>query len=508
MRGRSPLSRILSRLLGSLVPPHSYRRRRFLKLAALAGGGFALANCAAPASKTSPPIAVIGAGLAGLSAAFHLQKQGLVPTVYEGRSRLGGRVYTQTQVWGTDTYLDLGAVLVNTDHTEVKTLCQELGISLYERQGIPNLAKVVFFFEDRRIPMAEMAEALAPLAAQLAADAKLLDEDFDQYAPALDRLSVTAYLNQHQAKIRQPFGRSLLQAALRSEYGSEPEELSSILLLYLLPAVKDDEVEVLSQSDEAYTILGGSSQLAEGLAAKLTTPVQWNRVLKAVTLEGETYRLTFADGSTETAAAVILTLPPPALRRVDLAVPLPETLRRYIQEIQLGRNEKQFGRFQKRVWHEPGGFSDACWSDRTFCTGWDDSVRVGSTAGTFTFFHGGKEVAALQQQSPAAWQQTLQQTLGRMLNRTDLAALQRSDTLRSAWSNDPFSQGSYTRFAPGQVTAFAKVFYTENSTPVFGNLAFAGEHFSEESWGYMNGALETGRRAAEAIAQNLKPQSR
>jgi monoamine oxidase len=395
--------------------------------------------------------------------------------------------------------------LVNSDHTDVQNLCQELGVSLYERRGIPNLEDVLFFLGDRRIAMADMAAALAPLAAQMATDAQLLAEDFDQYAPALDRLSAAAYLDQHQAKIRQPFGRSLLQAVLRSEYGSETTELSSILLLYLLPTVTDSEVEVLSQSDEAYAILGGSGQLANALAAKLSQPVQFNRTLKTLAREGEGYRLTFADGSTATATAVIVTLPPPALRQVDVTIPLPETLQRYFQEIQLGRNEKQFGRFRKRIWQEAGGFGDACWSDRTFCTGWDDSVRVGGTEGTFTFFHGGQEVEALRQQSPAVWNQTLQETLGRLLNRTDLAAQQLPDTLRSTWTTDPFSQGAYTRFAPGQVTAFANVFYTETSAPIVENLAFAGEHLSAESWGYMNGALETGRLAALAIAKNLKP---
>ncbi|NJK59162.1 MAG: FAD-dependent oxidoreductase [Oscillatoriales cyanobacterium SM2_1_8] len=127
----------------------------------------------------------------------------------------------------------------------------------------------------------------------------------------------------------------------------------------------------------------------------------------------------------------------------------------------------------------------------------------GGTEGTFTFFHGGREVEALTQASPATWNQTLQQTLASLLQRPDLADYQTPDTLRSAWSNDPLSQGSYTRFRPGQLTDFANVFYTDEGAPVVDNLAFAGEHLSEEFWGYMNGALETGRRAALAIAQKL-----
>ncbi|NJK59163.1 MAG: FAD-dependent oxidoreductase [Oscillatoriales cyanobacterium SM2_1_8] len=344
-------------------------------MAALAGGGLALNGCAAPVRSR---VAVIGAGLAGLNAAFQLQKQGLAPTVYEGRSRVGGRVYTRSQVWGNATYLDLGAVLINSDHEEVKTLCQELGVPLYERQGSPDLENTAFFFDNRRIPIAEMGAALAPIASQLAADAALLEQDFERHGSALDRLSATAYLDRHREKIEKPFVRSLLQAAMRSEYGSELADLSVLGLLYLLPTVEQGQVEVISQSDEAYAIVGGSGRLAEALAAQLTNPIQFQKTLKTLAPEGKAYRLTFADGTAETVDAAIVTLPPPALRQVEMGVPLPPTLQRYFQEIQLGRNEKQFGRFRQRVWREAGGFGDACWSDRGFCTGWDDSVRVGA----------------------------------------------------------------------------------------------------------------------------------
>jgi monoamine oxidase len=68
---------------------------------------------------------------------------------------------------------------------------------------------------------------------------------------------------------------------------------------------------------------------------------------------------------------------------------------------------------------------------------------------------------------------------------------------RMHWPSNPFMRGSYSCFAPGQITAFADAF-----EPVDG-VVFAGEHLSEDHSGYMNGAAESGRIAAETAARLL-----
>jgi monoamine oxidase len=65
---------------------------------------------------------------------------------------------------------------------------------------------------------------------------------------------------------------------------------------------------------------------------------------------------------------------------------------------------------------------------------------------------------------------------------------------RMAWPQNPFMRGSYSCFGPGQWFGLAGAF-----APV-GRVVFAGEHTSEEFSGYMNGAAESGRIAAETVA--------
>jgi monoamine oxidase len=82
---------------------------------------------------------------------------------------------------------------------------------------------------------------------------------------------------------------------------------------------------------------------------------------------------------------------------------------------------------------------------------------------------------------------------------------------RTAWAKDPDFGGGYSTFAPGQYTRFRAHLYVESDHPAerqqvtVGNLAFAGEQFSDEYYGYMNGAAQTGRLAAAAIYAALFP---
>ena len=75
---------------------------------------------------------------------------------------------------------------------------------------------------------------------------------------------------------------------------------------------------------------------------------------------------------------------------------------------------------------------------------------------------------------------------------------------RTRWTEDPLTRGAYSRFAPGQLTRFAPLFAVETAgqpprAPQAGPLLFAGEHIYDAFAGFMNGALQTGRIAAEAL---------
>ncbi|MBA55138.1 MAG: monoamine oxidase [Pseudomonadales bacterium] len=490
-------------------------RRAFLRNSAI--GGAALASSTALTGclgARSERVAIIGGGLAGLNTAYQLGQAGMKVKVYEARRRLGGRVHTIHNALGDGLYTDLGAELVNSDHDDMLALIDDFGIGLTNRKAPSDLDEVAYYFGGYKRSEAEMAAALAPLAAQLMLDAELLDEDWDTYAPIFDNLSLKAYLDQHQDKIpATPDIRDLVEGAVRVEYGVEPNDSSALQLLYLLPVVDGDHLEVLSTSDEMYAINGGSETVVDGLRAVLEGQLHTDRALTKIKQTTTGFRLGFNKGRDVEADYVVLALPFTALRHVDMQLELPETLHRFIHEVDLGRNEKVIAGMSQRVWLGDSGFQVEAWSDQTVSLLWDASQRQPELPeGALTFFAGANEVDVTATGTAAEQGQALIEEFSNVI--PGLSHGSNGKFLRTAWHNMPYIGGGYTNFKPGQYTELAEEWlYIEADDPAeaqyfaVDNLVFAGEHTSDEYYGFMNGAAQSGRLAAQYILQCILKES-
>jgi monoamine oxidase len=492
-----------------------WSRRRVLKTAAVLGATGLVSGALPPRARagmpgdggTPPVIAIIGGGLAGLQAAYHLQQAGVYTTVYEARGRLGGRIRSRRHGVGAGLVIDIGGEFINTDHADMLALVQAFGLRLFNRradaQRFP-IPEVGFYFEGQIHMEQEVADLLRPLAAQIAADAARLDRDFDRFAPPLDALSVTAYLDQHADTIPVPFIRTLVENSIRTEYGVEPEASSALQLIFNLPTVQDDHVEVVGASDETFVVEGGSGQLIQALAGQIQTRMALQRV-EAV---GSGFRLGFATGQVVDADVVILAIPFTVLREVELQVSLPPRLRRFIQEVDLGANEKVIAGFAERVWRQADGFVKEAWTDLGFSEVWDATQRQPQREdGALTFFVGGREVQAVQAGSATAQLERLLPQFARFIPGAEEAAT--GQVVRTHWTQSRWTRGGYTNFQPGQLTRFGEWLWVESDDPEerqevhVGNLVFAGEHVSDEFYGFMNGAAQTGRLAAEFVLRQV-----
>jgi monoamine oxidase len=494
------------------------KRRRFLRMTALAGGS-AIAAMTIPRlqaawSQSSPKIAIIGGGIAGLNAAYQLKKMGLIATVYEAKPRVGGRIHSVTGAIGTGLITELGGSFINRNHEDLLALVEEFNLSLLNRkQAIEKMPfpDEGYFFEGKWHSETEVAEKLCPLARQIAADAALLDEDFEQYAPAIDNLSVTQYLEQHTDKIPEPFIRVLIENTIRTEYGVEPDRSSALQLIYNLPTVEEQEVTILGASDETYEVEGGNSKIIDALAEALGEQIQTKKNLIQIQRQGNGYRLTFRDFSIVEADYVIIAIPFTVLRHIKLKIELPATLQDFIKQVDLGRNEKVFAGFQKRVWLQPQGFTETVWSDLGFSQVWEATQpQTEQQASALTFFLGGKEVAAVASQTLSSLGKTFLQRFEKII--PEAIATATGKFFRTSWHRDSFVRGSYTNFQPGQYSKFSSFMYVESENPeerqdvMVDNLVFAGEHLSDEFYGFMNGAAQTGRLAAEVVASKIADQ--
>jgi monoamine oxidase len=493
-----------------------WTRRRLLKLAALATGT-ALATTlphserAWSRDRRNPKIAIIGAGIAGLNAAYQLKKAGLTASVYEARQRLGGRILSVTGPVGEGLVLDLGGHFVNTNHADMLELANEFGLKLFNRTEdaarFPFPEKA-YYFDGKIRSEEEVADKLRPLAQQISDDADLLDKDYKKFAPMFDRMSVASYLDKHADKIPEPFIRVLIEDTIRTEFGAESNQSPALLLLFLLPTVDGNKVEVLGNSDETFVVEGGSGRIIDSLAQALFGQIFTRRRLTQIQSRGRGFHLTFSGNYTVYADYVIVAIPFTVLRDVKIQVDLPKRLRRFIHEANLSSNEKLEAGFDQKVWRRENGFVQEVWTDLEFSEAWDATQRQADRKdGVLTFFVGGNQAIAVQSGSTQSQGKKFVDLFENIIPGAKGAA--NGSFLRTQWTRDPFTKGGYSSFKLGQLTDFADFFYIESDDPEerqdvnVGNLIFAGEHVSDEFSGYMNGGAQTGRLAAEAVLRNL-----
>ncbi|PTS90670.1 amine oxidase [Sphingomonas sp. HMWF008] len=482
-------------------------RRAVLLALGASGMAAALPRPAFAAGANGGPIAIIGGGIAGLTALWHLTQAGIDARLYEARARLGGRVYTSREK-GRPT-LEAGAQLVNTDHADMKMLTREFGTPLIDRKGAAH--RTMILADGKEVPEGKLASALRGIAGQIDADSVRLDQDYAKVAAELDRMSFTAYLDKHAALMPDAWVRHLMEATARTEYGVEPGAASAIELVFNLPAINGRRIDVLSRSDERYLISGGSSALVDAMAARLRDRIQTNRRVVRVDPFGAPngqggVRLVFADGKTVDAANVIVTTPASITRKIDFRVPLPPLWRRFIAEVGLGANMKVQAGMSARPWDKAIGRGGEIWQTKPgagLASGWDGSVRGGTASGdVWTWFLGGAEVATAEVPEPGVLARKFAGQVESGI--AGMTAATSAFARRTNWHRDPMALGAYVNFRPGQLTRFGRLIWTEvdgiAKAPVSaGPVLFAGEHLSDAYPGYMNGAAQTGRLAAGVI---------
>ena len=491
-------------------------RRKFLKNAALmgavglAGSCFPLVGCSSNKSD-KPKVAIIGGGIAGLNAAYQLQKSGVNATVYEANSRIGGRMLSVPLE--NQLVVDLGAELINTDHEDMLSLVEELDITLFNRvedSAASTFPADAFYFGGVAYSEDQLAADLELIAAQITSDAALLDEDWDTNAPIFDELSVEDYLTQHADKITKPYILDLFKNVMRTEFGVETDESSAIQFILVLPVIDGQSVDLLSYSDEVYSVVGGSSKITDALGEKLGDNIKLEKTLTKIKKEESNYLLTFADDSTVTAEYVIVAIPFTVLSGITIDAPIPSLLSSFISEAKMGSNEKVIGGFSSRFWKQENGFTNAAWVDGGFSEVWDETSRQSSlTNGALNFFLGGDQARALSETTDlnSLGTQFVAELDAYLPGATSAAT---GKFIKSSWTNSSLTKGGYANYEPGQLTQYGSLLWIESEDAeerqevVFDKLIFIGEQLSDAYYGFMNGGAQTGRLAAQYILAEIE----
>ena len=342
---------------------------------------------AAPAPSGSPRIVVVGAGLAGLCAAYDLRKAGYRATVVEASTRLGGRCWSYNSgELGPGLVAEHGGELIDQGHTQTRQLAQELGLDLDNLLAgeAPGTESASWFLGQRYSyaqATADIKEIWQTLHKDVsAASYPTLFDSYTQRGWELDHTSVYDYIEQvvpggHAS----PLGR-LLDVAYTIEYGGDTSEQSSLNLLYLLAYSGQGQLRIFGPSNEKYHVRGGNDLLVRRLAEKLGDSVVVGTPLQSIVRNGDgTYRLGLSGSPAVTADHVVLALPFSLLRQVDYSrAGFDAIKRKAIAQLPMGTNSKLHVRFDRRVWRDQGCNGET-YADLGYQNTWEVSrARPGS----------------------------------------------------------------------------------------------------------------------------------
>ncbi|RYY19298.1 MAG: FAD-dependent oxidoreductase, partial [Sphingobacteriaceae bacterium] len=192
---------------------------------------------------------------------------------------------------------------------------------------------------------------------------------------------------------------------------------------------------------------------------------------------------------------VICTIPFSILRDVELQVALPKWKTNAIEKLGYGTNSKLLLGFDSRVWRQYQN-SGYVFTNQNIQNGWDNSWAQPGKNGGFTIYQGGTEGLQLGNGTPESQSIPFIDQLNKMWPGCKAAFNGR--VKRMHWPAYPFTKGSYACYKVGQYTSIRGA-----EQKAIGNLHFAGEHCSLDFQGFMNGAAETGRLAAEEILEKI-----
>ena len=428
-------------------------------------------------------VIVAGAGLAGLTAARALSRRGAVVRVVEARDRIGGRVWTHREEPLAPYHADMGGEFIDRNQKAIRKLASDLDVPLVRvlRRGFG--AALEHRGRVRVLPSPKpVTDALTRILGPAARAFKAAECDWGStIAAAIGRQSLREILEGADAEPRV----QAYATGLRGLYLADPEDLSALV------AVEQVLADPPPGREPMYRVAGGADRLVQALHDDAGCRVDVRHIVRAVSEEDNGVGVTIEGvrGRRATARAdyLVATVPAPLLLEWSITPGLPDLQRRAFESLVYGPATKAVLRFSSRWWRRRG-------RPRAFATNlpigavWE-SAEDQRKAAMLTLLAGGSASAALR---------TLLDTdAGGLMPRLRWLGGKSKEApavVSVSWEDDPWSRGGYAVFSPAFDPALR-----DSLSRGTRRILFAGADTSRDFQGYMNGAVESGLRAAEEI---------
>lgn len=448
---------------------------------------------------TDADVIVVGAGMAGLTAADRLTAAGRSVLVIEARERVGGRVLNEApDAAAPEQVVEIGGQWLGPTQTRARTLAARLGLQLYathtdganlleRRDGgllryrgtIPRINPVV---------LADIGQAQTRLD-RLARRVPLQAPWRAPHAGHQDAVTLGTWLRRNVATRT---ARELLTVAVRAVWACEPHELSLLhALFYLHSGGGFASLIGTSGGAQQDRVVGGTGLLATGLAARLGDRVLLGRPVHAIRAGGDAVTVTARTGDSWHARRVIVALPPTLAGQLDYHPALPAARAQLTQRTPMGAVIKCLAVYDEPFWRRDGLSGQAVSIAGPLSAVFDNTVPGGSPGVLLGFFEGAA-ARRFSLRTPGERRDAVVAAFTRLFG---ARARHPRAYLDKDWSGDPFSGGGYSAvLAPGTWTGYGHAL----RAPV-GRLHWASTETATIWSGYIDGAIRSGEHAADEI---------
>lgn len=453
-------------------------------------------------AKESVRILVVGAGAAGLTAAYELQRAGHEVRVFEARGRPGGRIYTMREPFSDGLYVEVGARgLVS--HNVGLEYAREFGLELTEPAFSPQPSLLVVRGQRLVVRFGEPVQWPVPLNSdeQGLSHAQLASKYFRgpvDGLPEVAGLHTGAGLSPESLELDRRSLSDLLEAG-----GASAGARELLAMGYYSGYLRPSAASLLQLALERggfrgvtgyYQVAGGNDRLCVELAGRLQPGVEYERAVRSVRQDSDGVRLTVdGPGGQEAVEGdfAVVTPPPPVLRSMDFEPSLGTRVMRSFEELHPVPATRVFAETNSRFW-ESEGLSGGATTDGPLGLLFNATPSGAGRRGIVESYTYGEAARVMAGLSDAERLDRVRSGVAELYSEgTDFSERGASH----AWGADPWARCNFVTFRPGQVSEFLPAMREAQ-----GRVYLAGDTVGGIP-GYSHAAFWSGREVATKIIE-------
>ncbi len=447
-------------------------------------------------------VAVVGAGLAGLTAARELTRRGTSVVVLEARDRVGGRVLNHDL--GNGAVTEVGGQYIGPTQDRIAALARDVGVDTFPTY---NEGQNVLLLEGKRttypatgIPTdpSIYASLLKTLSA-IDAMAKTVPVDKPWTAPRAaewDAQTLQTFLLSSDPNVG---ARAITNAAIKSIWGAEAGDLSLLYALFYTAAAGNEttpgsflRLVTTAGGAQERRFVGGSQRVPLEMARELGDKVVLNAPVRRIE-QSDRGVTVITDSGRVSAGRVVVAVPPALTASIVWSPALPPKRAQLLQRAPQGSLVKAEAIYDRPFWRD-AKLSGQAVADRGLARSTFDNSPPSGTPGVLFGFVGGTEARAWGDMAPAARRD---QVLGEFATYFGPDATRPTDFVEKDWSTEEWTRGCPVAYLPPGVL----LEYGAALREPFARVHWAGTETSTYWFGYMDGAVRSGERVADEVTR-------